>query len=423
MEGINRRTFLVGSLAAPAVGLTFPAFAGSSELTLSHYFAGAEGLKSFNEQLEKFTKATGIAIKNSPVGHEDYKTDILVRASGNSLPDVFSYWAGARVQFIVESGSLHPIDDLWKQANLDAVVSKQVAASATSYNGKRYLIPFDYHCAGVFYSPKVFAAAGVSTMPKTWDEFLALCKLLKSKGVAPIALGSKNRWPAQFWFDYLLLRTAGPEYRAKLMSGAAKYSDPEVAAAMALWKSLLDAGYFAENANAQDWTDAADKVTRGEAAMTLMGTWITGYWNTNGFSPGKDYDFFVFPTLKSGVANVAVGPVDGLVMAANAKNVAEAYKFLEFMVTNADVQSSWVNGQGGLSANVKIDPSRFSTVMQKAAAAVAAADVFAFNYDLATPPPVAEVGLSMFAKFIDSPSDVQAVLAQASADAETAFKK
>ena len=81
-------------------------------------------------------------------------------------------------------------------------------------------------------------------------------------------------------------------------------------------------GYFAENANAQDWTDAGDKVTRGEAAMTLMGTWITGYWNTNGLAPGKDYDVFVLPPMKSGVPNVAVGPVDGLVMANNTKNVA-----------------------------------------------------------------------------------------------------
>jgi len=154
-----------------------------------------------------------------------------------------------------------------------------------------------------------------------------------------------------------------------------------------------------------------------------MGTWVTGYWNTNGLSPGKDYDVFVFPPLKTGVANVAVGPVDGLVMSANAKNVAGADKFLEFMITSADVQSTWANAQGALSANVKVDPSRFSAVMQKAAAAVTAADVFAFNYDLATPPPVAEVGLSMFAKFIDSPSDVQAILAQAAGEAETAFKK
>jgi multiple sugar transport system substrate-binding protein/raffinose/stachyose/melibiose transport system substrate-binding protein len=405
------------------VGFTFPAFANSGELTLSHYFTGENGLDAFNAQLDKFTKATGIVIKNSPIGHEDYKTDILVRAAGSSLPDVFSYWAGARVQFIVDSNSLHPIDDVWNEANLDAVVSKQVAASATLYNGKRYLIPFDYHVAGFFYNPKVFASVGASTPPKTWDEFLALCKELKAKGIAPIALGSKSRWPAQFWFDYLLLRTAGPEYRAKLMSGAAKYADPEVAAAMAMWKSLLDAGYFAENSNAQEWTEAGDKVMRGEAAMTLMGTWIAGYWNTNGFGPTKDYDFFVMPPLKSGVPIAAVGPVDGFVMSANVKNVPEASKFLEFMMADEDVQSSWANGQGGLSANVKIDPSSYDAIRQKAVAAVAAADVFAFNYDLATPPPVAEVGLSMFAKFIDSPSDVDRILAQASADAEVAFQK
>ena len=29
------------------------------------------------------------------------------------------------------------------------------------------------------------------------------------------------------------------------------------------------------------------------------------------------------------------------------------------------------------------------------------ADAFAFNYDLATPPPVAEVGLNMFAEFMN----------------------
>ena len=52
----------------------------------------------------------------------------------------------------------------------------------------------------------------------------------------PISLGSMNRWPAQFWFDYLLLRTAGPDYRATLMAGEAAYTDPEVVNAMTLWQ-------------------------------------------------------------------------------------------------------------------------------------------------------------------------------------------
>ena len=155
------------------------------------------------------------------------------------------------------------------------------------YNGARYLVPFGYHYAGMFYNAKVMADAGVTEFPTTWDGFLALCADLKAKGVTPIALGSKNRWPAQFWFDYLLLRTAGPDYRAKLMAGEAAYTDDEVKAAMGMWKDLVDAGYFAPNANADGWTDASDRVARGDAAMTLMGTWITGYWNGNGLDPGR----------------------------------------------------------------------------------------------------------------------------------------
>ena len=294
MTNMKRRTLLSAAIALTTVGLAAPAWA-EGDVTISHYFTGELGLKAFNEQAAAFEAASGYTMKDSPVGHEDFKTDILVRAAGNSLPDVFSYWAGARVQFIADSNSLHPIDAMWDRAGLDDVVAKSVADSATMYNGKRYLVPFNYHYAGMFYNTKVLADAGVTEMPTDWDGFLALCETLKDAGIAPIALGSKNRWPAQFWFDYLLLRTAGPDYRAALMAGDASYDDPEVKAAMAMWKDLVDAGYFVENANADDWTDASDKVARGDAAMTLMGTWITGYWNGLELVPGEDYDFFAVP--------------------------------------------------------------------------------------------------------------------------------
>lgn len=423
MKKMILRKVLFATLAITMTWFGQAGIANADDVTISHYFTGDLGMKAFNEQVDKFTRTTGITLKDSPVGHEDFKTDILVRAAGNSLPDVFSYWAGARVQFIVDSDSLHPIDTMWTADGLDDIVARPVAESATRYNGKRYLVPLNYHYSGMFYNVAVMAEANMSQPPATWDEFLALCQELKDKGIAPIALGSKNRWPAQFWFDYLLLRTAGPDYRARLMSGEAKYSDPEVATAMDTWKSLMDAGYFAENSNADDWTDAADKVARGEAAMTLMGTWITGYWNGNGLTPGEDYDFFAFPNIADGVPNAVVGPVDGLVIAANAGNVEGAEKFLSFMVSDADVQASWAGAQGGLSANVNVDPAKYNVVMQKAAATVAAADEFAFNYDLATPPPVAEVGLSMFTRFIDDPSQASEILEQVSEDAAQAFEE
>jgi multiple sugar transport system substrate-binding protein/raffinose/stachyose/melibiose transport system substrate-binding protein len=70
---------------------------------------------------------------------------------------------------------------------------------------------------------------------------------------------------------------------------------------------------------------------------------------------------------------------------------------------------------------VNVDPASYNVVMRKAFETVAGSEVFAFNYDLATPPPVAEVGLSMFARFMDDPSKVDEILAQVAADAAAAF--
>jgi hypothetical protein len=62
-------------------------------------------------------------------------------------------------------------------------------------------------------------------------------------------------------------------------------------------------------------------------------------------------------------------------------------------------------------------------VMKKALDTINAAKAFAFNYDLATPPPVAEVGLSMFAKFMDNPAGYEALLDESQKAAAEAFKK
>lgn len=36
--------------------------------------------------------------------------------------------------------------------------------------------------------------------------------------------------------------------------------------------------------------------------MTLMGTWITGYWKSNKLAPGENYDFFEVPTVADGTS-------------------------------------------------------------------------------------------------------------------------
>jgi multiple sugar transport system substrate-binding protein/raffinose/stachyose/melibiose transport system substrate-binding protein len=309
---------------------------------------------------------------------------------------------------------------MWAANDLDSQFPQGLIDSAATYDGAKYLLPLGYHYAGMFYNPKVFADNGIA-IPTTWDELKASCDAFNAAGIVPISLGSMNKWPAQFWFDYLILRTAGPEYRAKLMSGEAKYTDPEVVRAMELWAELATANCFTPDANAFDWTDAADQVANGEAAMNLMGTWITGYWNGNGLAPVTDYDFFEFPVIDEGVTTAVVGPVDGLVTAAGAANPAGAMALLAALST-PEAQTAWAVGQGALPPNVNADKSQFNEVILKALDVVAASETYNFNYDLATPPAPSEVGLDMFQKFVADPAqDVNALLAETQTAVEAAF--
>ena len=172
------------------------------------------------------------------------------------------------MQFIVDGDRLQPIQDVWDANGMDKMFPPAIVQNAVTYSGEKYLVPATLHWVGFFYNPAMFQKAGITTMPKTWDELVAAAEALKKAGIPAFALGSKERWPGQFWFDMILLRTAGPEYRAKLMNGEASYTDPEVVRAFELWKQLVDAGYFYPDANAYDWLEAADTVANGKAAMT-----------------------------------------------------------------------------------------------------------------------------------------------------------
>lgn len=418
-----RRGFVLGAslaLLASAVPAATVAQDGG-EVTVMTYFSRELGEGALKELLAEFEAESGVTVNFADVGHEDFKTGILIQLAGGNPPDVHSNWAGARTAFQVDSGVLAPIDEMWEANDLDAAFPQGLIDSAATYGGQKYLMPLGYHYAGFFYNPSVFEEAGVE-IPSSWDELKGACEAFNAAGVTPIALGSMNRWPAQFWFDYLLLRTAGPEYRAQLMAGDASYTDPEVVRAMELWQELAAMDCFTPDANAFDWTDASDQVANGDAAMTLMGTWITGYWNDNGLAPVTDYDVFEFPVIDEGVTTAVVGPVDGLVTAANASN-PEAAMELMAALAQPGPQTTWAVGQGAMPPNVNADESQFNEVILKALGFVSAAETYNFNYDLATPPAPSEVGLSMFARFMANPSqDVVALLEETQAAIAASFE-
>ena len=419
---LNKRLLTALLFILVAAYMVAPAMAQDDlmgDFTVSHYFGGFGG-EYIEEIVDDFIAANpGLTHAESPVDHEQFKTSILVQLAGGNPPDTFSYWAGARIQFVVDGGRLQSIDDVWEANDMDSQFPQAVIDNAVTYDMHKYALPLTLHWVGMFYNTALFEEVGAMA-PTTWDEMIDVAEKFKMAGIPAFALGSKNRWPGQFWFDMILLRTAGNDYRNELMSGAASYTDDEVVRAYGLWNDLVQAGYFYPDANAYGWDEAANQVANGEAAMTLMGTWIGGHYAGLELVPGEDFDYFSFPTVDEDVPRASLGPIDTFVVSADAANADAAKAFLVHL-TDPEVQAKFALGAGNLAPSLSVDTGIYNDVVARIAAEIAADPVFAFNYDLATPPPVAEVGLNSFSEFMANPGDYEAMLQRVQEDAAAEF--
>ncbi|MHC4871933.1 MAG: ABC transporter substrate-binding protein [Planctomycetota bacterium] len=395
----------------------------SQKISLYHYFSGTlsggmnEAVTAVNNAQSK-GKVEAVALD-----HEAFKSMIISTLEGGDPPELFAYWAGARVQELVDAGKLEPIDDLWKQHDIGSKFSGPVAEAACTYNGKKYLLPITQHITLFFYNKKIFAEEKL-TPPKTWDEFLKICSSLKEKNINPIALGARERWPAQFWFDYLLLQTAGPEYREKLMRGEAGYSDPEVLAVYKIWGSLLKNGFFNPDANKLDWAEATEKVCRNESAMTLMGTWAIQMFEGKKYNwkGGEEYDFFPFPVINEKLSRSAVGPLDGIVMSKGSENCKLArHTMVHFAGDKA--QKDTTKSSGGIAPSKAIARDFYSPFQRRILDEINSAEHWAFNYDLATRQEVAELGMDSFQELIQFPDQYTDILKNLDKEARFSFEK
>ena len=384
---------------------------GPRNVSLFHYFSFSGSFIGTMEKLaaEFNRRQPGSILTATPLDHESFKTSIRDDLRLGNTADVYSYWAGERTQSIIDK--LAPIDDALPEEKMKQLFGASIVKSACTYNGRIYFVPLTQHYVGFFYNKKIFAEHGLSP-PKDWQAFLKAGDTLKARGVVPIALGSKSRWPAQFWFDYLLLRTAPIEFRQRLLSGRASFSDPEVIRVFALWGDIIQRGFFNKNPNEMEFdSGAAMMVRRGEAAMTLMGTWLIGYYNSPeiGWGEETDYGFFAFPTIDPQLPPVALGPIDGLVVPRQAKNIQGGKAVLKFFA-DRNAQEEISRGTGAIAPGLAVPDAVYSPLQKSIRAEISRASAWAFNFDLAAPPERAEAGLELFAQFLEFPRQYKVLL-------------
>ena len=140
-------------------GGTDPSLAQDDEVSVMTYFSKDLGEGTLKELLAGFEGESGTTVSFADVGHEDFKTGILIQLAGGNPPDVHS-WAGARTAFQVDSGVAASLDEMWAANDLDSSFSQALIDSAATYNGSQVPGAVRLPLRRMFYNPKVIADAG-----------------------------------------------------------------------------------------------------------------------------------------------------------------------------------------------------------------------------------------------------------------------
>ena len=357
--------------------------------------------KAFELLIAMFEKAhPEVTVEFNVYDHEGYKT-ALRNWLVTSPPDIVTWFAGNRMKQFVETGLFEDVSDVWADNKLEGLMPSTSASMTLS--GKKWGVPFSYYNWGVYYRKDIFKKYGIKP-PKTWEQFLEACATLKKNGVTPITIGTKFLWTAAGWFDYLNMRVNGYDFHIELMDGKVPYTDPRVRETFKYWAQLVEPGYFLKDHATYSWQEAQPFMYRGEAAMYLIGNFITPNFPDD---VKENMAFFQFPIINPSLDVGEDAPTDTIHIPARAKNKEDARKFLAF-AARAKVQSeiNIIMNQLPPNRKAKVKRDPFLDIAKKMLPKAKTAQF----YDRDTDPDMAKEGMKGFQEFMVKPERLDAIL-------------
>ncbi len=260
------------------------------------------GSIAFYEALEATrAKFPDIEIDHIGSGGEAYKQKIPVSGAANELPDIFFWWGGGAAQPFIEGKRVLALDDLAKDGTLKKIVPG--TTENFTFDGKLYGLPIYISTAQLYVNDDLLAKAGVSA-PKTWDELLSAVTALKAKGIIPISLGAKDRWPAMFWSAILDMRIAGATAMNAALSKKGPFNTPDFVSASEKLKQLIDMGAFGTNFMGTSYDDSVNLFLTGRAGMLFMGAWVNGQIEGENSQVKGKVSPIKFPAIPGGKGNI-----------------------------------------------------------------------------------------------------------------------
>lgn len=353
---------LVATTMVFAQGASEPRAPKNTLEIFSWWTAGgeAEGLQAMYDEF--YRQYPDIEIINATVAGgagTNAKAVLATRMQGGNPPDSFQVHAGKElIDTWVVSDFMEPVTFILEDAGYMDMFPEDVI-DIISYQGEVYSIPVNIHRSNVmWYSPKLFAQFNLQP-PKTMADFFRVAEVFKANGITALALGDNEIWAATHLLESVILAHTGPDKYNSLWQGKVRWNDAQVRAALNDFAKMM--GYINRDHAALANMDAAGYVAEGKAAMNVMGDWAAGYYYSQNYVQGQDWDWAPAP----GTSGNFIMLSDSFGLPKNAPNRDNVIKWLT-LCASQEGQDAFNPVKGSIPARIDGDRSKYDRYLNAA---------------------------------------------------------
>lgn len=323
-----------GGAASPSGEASQSADAGKDPVTLSILLNQTWNKPNLEPMLREYEKQSGnVKIDLQIIPDEQFSQLLKTKVVTKEVPDLVYYNYGSLAQYFKLADTFVSLDDqpwVGNLANKDSVVSAdgRIYGMPTNAIGS----PF-----GIIYNKKLFADNGLA-IPKTYEEFVALCEKIKGLGVDPLVMTAKDAWTVGMWDVTLfpnVVKASGNVTWDQLNQGQVKFSDvPGFEKALGMLKELADKKLYNPNFMSTTYDMGQTIMLESKAAMILQGDWFI----SDMYAKNKELQFGMFPFPVVDNADLASGHIQTFSVFKDSKHPEESRKLLEYLAA-ADQQA------------------------------------------------------------------------------------
>ena len=323
-------------------------------IRVTRNIGGREGFRlHFKAWQEAFERDNpGWTIELIDLGNQNGDEFYKARIATGDLPEVVMTWQ--LTPMLVKGNHLVPLDE--------AYYEKFGIPLPRKYKGRCYTTQGGIQVQGIAVNRKMWADAGITAPPQTWDEFVAGLAKLKARGHRPLVLGGRE-WSAFQPLFYAIATNMydrdpspdKPSWTIRRNRAEVRFAtDPTARLILEKMIHLLD--NFVEKGAASDGYNEEQRIFYGgKGATWMMGCWIAGDVEAN--QVDFEIDYWPIPSMtgRKPVLITCSVPQSGWAMTTSAtgEKRAKARAFLECFY-DPEVYQLFLNGEGQFAAASKV---------------------------------------------------------------------